>query len=248
MPSRNRRLVRLVPVLAAALVSLAMMQVSAAAELKPFEISYAWSYGGLGNVAVSKLKLEQRDAQTWVYTSESVPRGLGVLFPERPKMESVLRVTAAGVQPLSYKATAGTASSQRDVDVTYDWKQMRVTGVYEGSKIDFPIKAGTQDDLSAQIALMVELLRGHTVDSFMLLNKTGVRLHHYTRENGETIGTKIGSVPTLVYRSEAEYSPRATRFWCAPDHGYIPMRVQQKKGDSVEWTMQLESFKRDEQL
>lgn len=247
MRTSDRRLAGFLPVLSAAL-ALMTMQAAAADELKPFEVSYGWNYGGLGNVAVSKLKLEQRDAQTWVYTSETQPRGLGMLFSERPKMESVLRVTADGVQPLSYKATAGTASSKRDIDVKYDWKQMRVTGTYEGASIDLPLKPGTQDDLSAQIALMVELMRGHNVDSFLLLNKTGARLHHYTRESTETIGTKIGSVPTTVYRSEAEYSPRATRYWCAAGRGYIPLRVQQKKGDSIEWTMQLETFKRDEQL
>jgi len=247
MRTRDRRFAGLFWALSAAL-ALLTMQAAGADELKPFEVSFGWNYGGLGNVAVSKLKLEQRDAQTWVYTSETEPRGLGKLFPERPKMESVLRVTPAGVQPLSYKATAGTASTQRDVDIKYDWKQMRVTGVYEGSPIDIPLKPGVLDDLSAQIALMVELMRGHTVDSFLLVTKTGVRLHHYTKETTETIGTKIGPVPAIVYRSEAEYSPRATRYWCAAGHGYIPMRVQQKKGDSIEWTMQLESFKRDEQL
>jgi len=247
MRTRDRRFAGLFLALSAAL-ALLTMQAAGADELKPFEVSYGWNYGGLGNVAVSKLKLEQRDAQTWVYTSESEPRGLGKLFPERPKMESVLRVTPAGVQPLSYKATAGTASTQRDVDIKYDWKQMRVTGVYEGNPIDIPLKPGVLDDLSAQIALMVELMRGHTVDSFLLVTKSGVRLHHYAKETTESIGTKIGSVPAIVYRSEAEYSPRATRYWCASGHGYIPMRVQQKKGDSIEWTMQLESFKRDEQL
>lgn len=220
-------------------------QAAAADELSPFEISFGWSYHGL-SVAVSKLKLEQRDAETWVYTSESQPRGIGYLYPERPRMTSVMRVTADGVQPLHYTATAGTSSTRRDIDVTYDWQKMRVTGVYEGSKMDMALKPGTQDDLSVQIAMMVALLRGKTPDTFLLLNKTSVRLHHYTREDAQTIATKIGEVHTIVYRSVAEYSPRATRFWCAPERGYIPMRVQQKKDDSVEWTMQIETFKRSE--
>jgi hypothetical protein len=221
------------------------MQAVRADELKPFEISFNWIYRGM-TVAVTTLKLERGDADTWVYKSQSQPRGIGFLFSDRPNLESVMRVTEAGVQPLSYRATAGGASTARDADVTYDWQQMRVTGVYEGSKLDIPLKPGTLDDLSVQVALMVELLRGHSPDTFLLLSKSGVRLHTYTRENPETIRTTIGDVPTIVYRSTAEYSPRATRFWCAPDHGYIPMRVQQKKDDSVEWTMQLESFKRDE--
>jgi hypothetical protein len=48
-----------------------------------------------------------------------------------------------------------------------------------------------------------------------------------------------------VYRSQKTGSPRVTRFWCAPSRGYIPMRVEQKKGDDVQWTMQVQSVKRD---
>jgi hypothetical protein len=243
-PDSVLRRARLAPTLLGVLATF-MMQVARADELKPFEISYIWSYGGM-TVAVTTLKLERRDTQTWVYSSRSVPRGIGYVFSERPRMESVMRVTDSGVQPLSYRASAGNASTSRDIEVTFDWQQMRVTGVYEGSPMDMPIKPGTQDDLSVQIALMVELLHGRSPETFLLLSKSEVRLHHYTREEAETLDTKIGRVPTIVYRSVGEYSPRATRFWCAPDHGYIPMRVQQKKGDNVEWTMQLESLQRDE--
>ena len=48
--------------------------------------------------------------------------------------------------------------------------------------------------------------------------------------------------PTVIFSSQADYSPRITRFWCAPDRGYVPMRVEQKKGDDVQWTMEIKSF------
>jgi hypothetical protein len=230
--------------LAAALLLGGVLQAAWADELKPFEISYTWSYHGM-TVAESTLTLTQRDADTWVYSSKSSPRGIGVLFPERPKMESVLRVTPAGVQPLSYRATAGTSSTRRDVDVKFDWEHLRVTGTYQNKPVDRPLQPGTQDDLSVQIALMVELMRGHSPETFLLLDEKSARVYHYTRENTETIPTPLGQVSAIVYRSQAEYSPRATRFWCAPDHGYIPMRVEQKNDGSVEWTMQLQKLTRE---
>jgi hypothetical protein len=91
---------------------------------------------------------------------------------------------------------------------------------------------------------MIDLIRGRTPDTFLLLRKDSIRLHHYTRESIETLATRIGEMRTVVYRSVAEGSERANRYWCAPDHGYIPMHVQQKNKDSIEWTMDLESFKR----
>jgi hypothetical protein len=36
-----------------------------------------------------------------------------------------------------------------------------------------------------------------------------------------------------------------TRFWCAPSLGYIPLKVQQKRNDEIEWTMQVQSVQRE---
>jgi hypothetical protein len=215
--------------------------VTPADELKPFQASYTWVWHGM-SVALSTLKLDRRDDDTWVYQSKSEPRGIGRVFSERPQMESVMRVTDAGVQPLSYRADDGTSSTKRDADVKFDWDRGRVTGVYEDAKVDLPIQPGIQDDLSVQIALMHELLKGRTPDKFLLLNGNSVREYRYVREREETLSTRLGTIPTVVYRSEKANSPRVTRFWCAPSRGYIPLRVEQKKNDEVEWRMEIESL------
>jgi hypothetical protein len=236
----GRGLRRLLALVAAALV----MSAARAEELRPFEVAYNWSYKGL-TVAYSTLSLVRRDSETWVYTSHSEPRGLGRLLSYHPKMESVMRVTdAAGVQPLSYNGTAGTSSTKRDIHVIFDWDHGRVTGIYEDSKLDQPLEPGTHDDLSIQIALMYELLRGRAPERFLLLDKTETRGYHYTRERQETLDTALGSISTIVYKSVKENSPRITRFWCAPDRGFLPMRVQQTRDNNVEWTMQIQSARR----
>ena len=234
---------RLARSLALLTLALAGSASASADELKPFQASYTWIYHGM-TVAVSSLDLEHEDAN-WVYRSKSEPRGIGRLFSERPVQESVMQVTADGVRPLSYKADDGTSATKRDANVQFDWQNNRVTGVYEDAKVDMPIPAGMQDDLSVQVALMVELLRGHTPDKFSLISGNSVREYRYAREGEETLTTPVGTIQTIIYRSEKQYSPRATRFWCAPSLGYIPLRVQQKKGDDVEWTMQVQSVKRE---
>jgi hypothetical protein len=223
--------------------ALATSQRASADELKPFEASYAWIWHGM-NVAVSSLKLE-RHQDTWVYSSRSDPRGIGKIFSERPTQQSTLRVTAAGVRPLHYKADDGTSSTKRDIDLQFDWEHNRVTGVYEDVKVDMPLQPGTQDDLSVQIAVMVELLAGRTPDQFLLIDKNSVREYQYTREGEESVSTPIGKLDTVIFRSQKKGSPRVTRFWCAPQQGYIPVRVEQKKDDEVQWAMQVQSVKRD---
>jgi hypothetical protein len=240
-----RGLVRLALPLTLAMLALAWGTAASADELKPFDASYNWIWHNM-TVAVSTLHLEREDDGTWVYRSKSEPRGIGRMFSERPTQESVLKITDAGVHPLSYKADDGTSSTKRDANIQFDWEHNRVTGVYEDAKIDMPIPPGMQDDLSVQIALMVELLRGHTPDKSSLISGDSVREYRYSRDGEETLTTPVGTIETVIYRSEKQNSPRTTRFWCAPSLGYIPLRVQQKKGkDDVEWTMQVQSVKRE---
>jgi hypothetical protein len=230
--------------IAAALLFVALATTRARAdELKPFEASYTWSWHGM-TVAVSTVKLEQR-GDTWVYASKSSPRGIGKMFSERPVQKSTLRVTDKGVQPLSYEADDGTSSTKRAAEVQFDWEHGRVTGVYEDVKVDMPLQPGIQDDLSVQIALMVELLAGREPQQFQMIDKNTVREYRYTRETQESVSTPLGKIDTIVYRSQKTGSPRVTRFWCAPSRGYVPMRVEQTKGDDVQWTMQVQSVKRD---
>jgi hypothetical protein len=241
--SSTRWLLRLTLPVTFALVAATAGPTASADELKPFQASYDWIWHGM-TVAVSKLQLEQQDKQ-WVYRSKSEPRGIGRMMSERPVSESVLEITPDGVHPLSYKADDGTPSTKRDANVQYDWQNNRITGVNEDAKVDMPIPPGIQDDLSVQIALMVALMRGQTPDKFSLLSGNSVREYRYTREGEEPVTTPMGTIPTIVYRSEKQNSPRVTRFWCAPSLGYIPLKIQQTRNNDVEWTMQVQSVQRE---
>lgn len=225
-----------------ALLIPAMSGVARADELRPYQARYRGIWHGM-TVAVSDLKLEQKDA-TWIYTSSSSPRGLGRLasgvFP--PRQVSIVRVTAGGVQPLSYNSTGGEAA--RSIDLNYDWQSHRVSGAYEGKPVDLPLTTGVLDDASAQLALTVELLAGRTPSSFSVIDGNGTRRYEFSRDGEATLQTPIGKVATVIYLSRKAHSPRVTRFWCAPDRGYIPIKVEQTKGDEVQWTMEIEDLTR----
>jgi len=215
---------------------------SAAQPLTPFEASYSWAWHG-ASVAVSTLKLEQRPDETWLYSSHSEPRGLGFLYPMRPKLESVMRIGGDGIQPLHYRANDGTSANERGADVTFDWDAAHASGTYENVKVDLPLKPGVQDDLSIQIALIYGLRQGRVPPNLSMIDKNSIREYSYRQEGVATITTRLGSIETVIYASHHEGSPRTTRFWCAPSKGYIPLRVEQKRLDEVEWTMEIETLK-----
>ena len=216
---------------------------AAAAEgLEPYTASYNGIWKGM-TVATSTLKLEQT-GDTWTFSSRSEPRGIGKLasgvFP--PLQVSVVRVTDQGVQPQTFKSSGGNAD--KSIELTYDWQTHRVTGRYEGTKVDLPLTRQVQDDGSVQLALMVELLAGRTPPTVQLIDKNNVREYEFSSDGEETIKTPMGDLHTVIFKSQKKYSPRITRFWCAPEHGYIPMRVQQKKDDDVQWTLEIQSLSR----
>jgi hypothetical protein len=161
----------------------------------------------------------------------------------RPTLESVFRIGSDGIQPLHYRAIDGTAANGRGADVTFDWDASHASGTYEDVKVDLPLKPGVQDDLSVQIALIYALRQGHAPSSLSMIDKNSVRDYSYRQEGPATITTPFGSIETVIYASHHEGSPRTTRFWCAPSKGYIPLRVEQKRLDEIEWTMAVETLK-----
>jgi hypothetical protein len=226
-----------------ALTLTAMTSSARADELKPYQASYAGIWHGM-TVAISDLALEHT-GDTWTTSSSSSPRGIGRLaagiFP--PRQVSVVRVTASGVQPQSFRSEGG--ERDKSTDLAYDWSSARVTGLYEGAKVDQAIKPGVLDDGSVQLALIVELLAGRTPSSFRMIDKSGTREYQFAREGDATLQTPLGTVATVVYRAQKAGSPRITRFWCAPQNGYVPMKVEQTRGDEVQWTMEIQSLKRE---
>ena len=215
---------------------------AAAEELRPYKATYNGIWHGM-TVAVSTLQLEQT-GDTWKFSSRSEGRGIGKLasgvFP--PLQVSVVRVTDQGVMPVSFKSSGGDAG--KSIELNYDWQAHKVTGTYEGTPVDLPLTPQVQDDGSVQLGLMVELLAGRTPATVQLIDKNSVREYEFTRDGEATIKTAMGDVHTVVFKSQKKYSPRITRFWCAPDRGFIPMRVQQKRDDDVQWALEIQSLTR----
>lgn len=213
--------------------------VAGAQELLPFTARYAFAWRGM-TAGEATLRLERDLGDRWKYSSSTAPRGLGRLFRSRPIVtESLLQETATGMRPLRYRADDGSDSTEKDLALDFDWEHGRVTGLAGDHHLDMEVPEGTQDDLSVQVALMYELLHGRAPDSFRVFDEKGVREYRYVHEGSATLDTPFGKVATEVYRSQRDRSPRATRFWCAPGYGFLPMRVEQRRKGEIEWTMEI---------
>ncbi|HEX9472811.1 MAG TPA: DUF3108 domain-containing protein [Steroidobacteraceae bacterium] len=229
---------------AAATVPAASAALAAGGGLRPYEVVYEFNAYGFtaGTVA---LTLRQETPEEWTYTSKSRPRGLFQLVHSAARtITSRMIIDPRGVRPLLSTDTED-GDQTPESTVHFDWAANRATGTVDGQAIDMELRPGVQDDLSAQVALIRALNNGQAPTSFLVFDKGGIRDYSYKPVGEETLHTPLGDLATVIYFSQRAKAPRSTRYWCAPALGYIPVRVEQRRLDKVEWTMNLRNLRRD---
>lgn len=194
----------------------------------------------------ARLALRRDSEGHWVYTSDNTARGIfRVAVPGTIRQRSELRIEDGRVVPQHFVTDDGSSSTKRDADVRFDWPAGRATGTAENQRVDVALQPGLQDSLSVQIALIHELLAGRTPTGFVLLDGAEVKEYLYTEEGRERVNTALGAQDTVIFRSRRPNSDRSTLFWCAPEFGYLPVKVERHKGSKVEWSMAIATLKRD---
>ncbi len=205
--------------------------------LRPFTASYSITWHGMsaGNTA---LKLEKLQEDRWAYSSQSSAKGLFRLaMPAELASRSVFRIVDGRIMPESFTAEDGASSNEKDQRLTFDWNAGKVTGVAERKPVDQPTRPGLLDTLSVQVALMHEMLAGRQPERFVLIDKDRIKTYNYTVEGEETVRSAIGEYRTVIFRSARPDSKNGTYFWCAPDLGYLPLKVERRDGKEVQWSM-----------
>ena len=216
----------------------------AAAELLPFTASFAITWHGM-SAGTAQVQLQRLPDGRWSYQSISTARGLFRLaMPAELHSRSLFTIRDDHIVPEQFTAEDGTSGTGKDQDVRFDWNAGRATGTAERRRVDLPLQPGLLDSLSVQVALMHELLSGRTPQHFVLLDKDKIKDYNYTAQGEETLQTVLGERHTVIFRSSRPGSADGTWFWCAPDMGYLPLKVERREGKNVQWSMTLLSASR----
>jgi hypothetical protein len=212
--------------------------------LKPFVANYSITWHGM-NAGTTQVKLERLADGRWSYSSQSTARGLFRLaVPAELGSRSVFRIVDGKVIPETFVAQDGAKDDDKDQNITFDWAAGRVRGVAEKKKVDLPTQPGLLDSLSVQTALMHALLEGRTPDRFVLLDKDRIKEYLYSAQGKERVQTDVGTHDAVIFRSSRPTSKNGTYFWCAPELGYLPLKVERREGKDVQWSMRLRSVER----
>jgi hypothetical protein len=224
---------------AAVLLALCLPAATVAAQdLQPFKATYAIRYNGM-SAGMGELQLERLPDGRWSYRSRLQARGLFRLaMPASQESRSIFRIVDHKVVPESF------ISDEARQDYTFDWEAGRVTGTVDGKPLDLPIQPGLLDTTSVQVALMQDLLSGRMPTRFVLVDETRIKDYLYSVEGSERIESVVGPQRADIFSSRRPGSKKANFYWCAPDLGYLPLKMERRNGRNVELTMTLTALER----
>ena len=219
----------------------AAAQPAAGDSLAPFSAHYTADWRSL-NVGTSDLVFKADTAPgTYVYTWRITAHGVfRVVYSNDVIQTSWLSVVGDHVRPVKYHAEQGDSA----VSIDFDWPGGRARGVSEKKPIDLALADGTQDVMSIQIEVMLDLKHGNLPKAFKILDKDEIKDFIYTREGPARLRTALGELDTVVVASQRAGNNRVLRMWFAPSLGYIPVQAERTRDGKLEFAMRIKTLQR----
>jgi Protein of unknown function (DUF3108) len=210
------------------------------AGIAPFSARYTADWKSI-NVGTSDLELKP-DAEPghYVYTWTITARGIFRLYRAEVTQKSWLSVSADHVRPEKYRAEDGSST----VSLDFDWNSKRARGTSENKPVDLELKDGTQDVMSIQVEVMLDLKNGNLPKTFQILDKDEIKDFIYTQEGTANIRTELGQLDTIIVSSQRTGNNRILRMWFAPSLGFIPVQAERTRDGKLEFAMRIKSLRR----
>jgi hypothetical protein len=193
------------------------------------------------NIGTSDLELKP-DVQPgrFIYTWTITARGIFRLYRDKVTQKSWLSINPDHARPEKYYAEDGSAT----VNLDFDWTKMRAHGTSETKPVDLALKDGTQDIMSIQVEVMLDLKNGTMPKTFQIIDKDQVKEFLYAREGTAKIHTALGLLDTVIVSSQRAGNNRILRMWFAPSLGFVPVQAERSRDGKLEFAMRIKSLNR----
>ncbi len=210
------------------------------AQLAPFSAHYDAEWKSI-NVASSVLELKQdTEPSRYVYTWTTTARGVFRMYRAEVTQKSWLSMNAQHVRPEKYRAEDGKST----VSVDFDWTARRARGNTESKPVDVSLQEGTQDVMSIQVEVMLDLKNGSLPATFQILDGDQVKEFIYTQEGNAKLRTALGDLDTVIVSSKRAGNSRLLRMWFAPSLGYVPVQAERSRDGKLEFALRIKILQR----
>jgi len=210
------------------------------ADLKPFTASFGVSRGALP-LGSLELKFTLDERGEYRYHAHTQPGLLSSWFSgEEIVEESQGRLRKEGPQPRAYRYVEQ-GNPKDDLEVQFDWSAMRAVTTSGGVTWNQDIEPGTQDRLSQQLMVRLQLAQGQREFAYQVADGGKLKEYHFRVVGEETVKTPRGRLRCLKVERSKEQRPPDYLIWFAPDLDYLPVRIERKL-KSGHYRMKLEEL------
>jgi hypothetical protein len=233
----------MIPRLKPVLLSLLLLAGAAAQAqtdpLPPFKAVYTSEFDlgiSLSGEVVRQLRREA-DGR-WLFSSEA-----------SALMAGIRETTAfdyhdgALIRPLEYDYQRKVLGKSRRASIDFDWSEGKATTVVKETPWKMSVDVGTQDKLSYQLQMRLDLKAGRREMTYRVADGGKLKTYAFAVTGEEPVETPLCTFDAIrVMRDRGEGSERETLIWFAPELDYLIVRLQQTEPDGKTYDLLLKGL------
>ncbi|GAA0682247.1 DUF3108 domain-containing protein [Marinobacterium maritimum] len=209
------------------------------AQLPAFKATYTTAFDmGISLSGEAVRQLQQTANGQWRFSSEAAAMMAGIsettrfnYYPSEP------------IQPVSYRYHRKVLGKSRKASVDFDWDKLSVTTVVKDKPWKMQVPTGTQDKLSYQLQMRLDLLAGKTEMTYSVADGGKLKEYRFKVTGEEEIDTPYGRYNAVrVMRDRGEDADRETLIWLAPELDYLIVRLEQTESDGKTYALLLKNL------
>lgn len=209
--------------------------------IPPFDATYSVHYGILRGTMT--LQLSRSDAG-YLYETSLSPRGMASWIRTGTIVERTELETANGmVLPLDYVSTDTIARPARNTGYFFGKDPGRVTGQYKAQSIDVPMRAGGQNRISAQVAMMMALKSGTELSRFPIFDRGRWKEYEFGIAGEQVVKSPAGRFDTVEIRYAPADNVKSWSLYCATSLDYMPVMIVYRERGKTKSRAELTSYR-----
>lgn len=213
--------------------------------LRPYTARYNVRFHGISGGDVEATLTDLGNGH-YRFRSHLLPNFLGRFFTS-DQAEDVSEFELSNdnlIRPLHFRSEDGTSGTKNDIALDFDWNTNTVTGRANDKDISMPVPVGTQDRLTIQLCASLDLQADRDIGILDMQERDELQQFKITRQGTEHVHNDAGDFNAVVLLSErVGGSSRSSRYWYAPELGYIPVRAERSSHGKVDIVMEMKWVK-----
>jgi uncharacterized protein DUF3108 len=205
-----------------------------------YTATYTVEYKGK-QAGVSEWSVRDVGDGRYEFQARITPKGMLKLLRPKPTIErSQFRVEGNHFRPLEYWFEDGSRSGEDNWHVVFDWERRIATVSTSEARRELTVPDSAIDIGTLKAAVMRDLVANGAPGPYQVADQDAVFTYEYTDSGPATLATGVGSLETRLFVQHRAGSSRSTWLWAAPKLGFLPVRIEQRRGDEVQTSFLLQ--------